>query len=63
MVDQRLWELYSEAKREFRDDRLSATKRINETLTVFKLIGNVLIDDSVDDATVRRVVLTHLKEG
>lgn len=63
MVDQRLWELYSEAKREFRDDRLTATKRINETLTVFKLIGNVLIDDSIDDATVRRVVLEHLKEG
>lgn len=63
MVDQRLWELYSEAKREFRDDRLAATKRINETLTVFKLIGNILADTSIDDATVRRVALERLREG
>lgn len=31
MFDQRLWELYNEAKREFKEDRLKATRSINKS--------------------------------
>lgn len=63
MVDARLWELYNEAKHSFKHDRLAATQTINETLTVFKHIGQILLDKSINDATVRKLALDHLAEG
>ena len=53
MYDQRLWELYSEAKREFKADRIKATKSINQKLQTFQEIGQILLDPDVDDKTVR----------
>lgn len=53
MYDQRLWELYSEAKREFKEDRIKATKSINQKLQTFQEIGQILLDPDVDDKTVR----------
>jgi TnpA family transposase len=63
MVDARLWELYNEAKHSFKNDRLAATQTINETLTVFKHIGQVLLDKSIEETTVRKLALEHLAEG
>ena len=60
MVDQRLWELYSESKRTFQSDRLAATKTINETLAALKVLGRVLLDSSVDDEAVRRAAFDRL---
>lgn len=53
MFDQRLWELYNEAKREFKEDRLKATKSINKKLITLHDIGKILLDPDVEDTTVR----------
>ena len=53
MFDQRLWELYNEAKREFKEDRLKATKSINKKLITLHDIGQILLDPDVEDKTVR----------
>lgn len=53
MFDQRLWELYNDSKREFKEDRLKATKSINQKLQTFRDIGQILLDPDVDDKTVR----------
>lgn len=37
MFDQRLWELYSQAKRQFEQDRLRATKSINQKLQTLEM--------------------------
>ena len=60
MVNQRLWELYSESKRSFQSDRLAATKTINETLAALKVLGYVLLDASVDDEAVRQAAFDRL---
>lgn len=54
MFDQRLWELYSTAKREFKDDRLKATRSINKKLITFHDIGTILLNPKVDDPSVRK---------
>ena len=54
MFDQRLWELYRWAKREFEQERLQATQSINEKLTTLNQIGTILLDPTVEDATVRK---------
>lgn len=53
MVDQRLWELYNQAKRAFEADRLQATKTINEKLKTLHALGQILLDETIDDRTVR----------
>lgn len=53
MFDQRLWELYAESKREFKEDRIQATKSINQKLQAFQEIGQILLDPDIDDKTVR----------
>ena len=54
MFDQRLWEIYRQAKREFEQARLQATQSINEKLTTLNQIGQILLDPEVEDATVRQ---------
>lgn len=60
MVDQRLWELYNAAKRQFDADRLQATRTLNEKLKTFKNLGAILLDESVDDQTVRATVFAYI---
>ena len=60
MFDQRLWELYNEAKREFQQDRLKATQSINEKLKLFRELGQVLLDPEVEDETVRVVAFEQI---
>ena len=60
MFDQRLWDLYSKAKRQFETDRLKATKSINAKLRTLRDIGRVLLDPSVDDKTVRTVTFEQI---
>ena len=54
MFDQRLWELYRQAKRKFEQERPQATQSINEKLTTLNKIGKILLDPEVEDATVRK---------
>ena len=53
MVDQRLWELYNQAKRNFDSDRLMASKTIDEKLKTLQNIGQILLDREIEDNLVR----------
>lgn len=53
MVDQRLWELYNQAKRNFDSDRLMASKTIDEKLKTLQDIGQILLDRGIEDNSVR----------
>jgi TnpA family transposase len=53
MVDQRLWELYNQAKRNFDSDRLMASKTIDEKLKTLQDIGQILLDGDIEDNSVR----------
>lgn len=56
MVNQRLWDLYNQAKRHFEADRLNATRMINDTLKTLQNLGAIVLDDSIEDQTVRSTV-------
>ena len=53
MVDQRLWELYNQAKRNFDNDRLMASKTIDEKLKTLQDIGKILLNQDIEDNSVR----------
>jgi hypothetical protein len=53
MVDQRLWELYNQAKRNFDSDRLLASKTIDEKLKTLQDIGQILLNQDIEDNSVR----------
>lgn len=53
MVDQRLWSLHNQAKRTFEEERLQATKTIDEKLKTLHQLGKVLLDNSVEAQGVR----------
>jgi hypothetical protein len=60
MFDQRLWNLYSKAKRQFETDRLKATKSINAKLRTLRDLGQVLLNPNVDDPTVRQAAFEQI---
>lgn len=43
MFDARLWELHGECRLEFKKDRLAATKTINETMAVLRILGELYL--------------------
>ena len=45
-----------------KDDRLAATQSINESLEALKVVGQVLLDKKIDDATVRHVAFKNLPQ-
>ena len=53
MVNQRLWELYRKAKRNFEADRLRATRTLSEKLRTYRSIGHILLDEEIEDEAVR----------
>lgn len=61
MFDQRLWELYSDAKREFKEDRLKATRSINKKLMTFRDLGQILLDREIEDKTVRKTAFEQIE--
>lgn len=48
MLDARLWELHGECRNEFKQDRLAATKTINETMRVLGVLGRLYLGDLPD---------------
>ena len=60
MVNQRLWNLYSEAKRNYEADRLKATKTISEKLRTLQTIGQILLDENIEDSKVRATAFEYI---
>ncbi len=60
MVDQRLWELYNQAKRNFDSDRLLASKTIDEKLKTLQDIGQILLDQNIEDNSVRAKTFEYI---
>ena len=50
MFDARLWELHGECRLAFRNDRLAATKAINETMAVLQKLGSLFLGVADTDA-------------
>lgn len=53
MFDQRVWELYGQAKGDFEEDRRKARSAINEKLGILQVLGDILLDDTIDPVQVR----------
>ncbi len=60
MVDQRLWELYNQAKRNFDSDRLLASKTIDQKLKTLQDIGQILLDQNIEDNSVRAKTFEYI---
>ena len=60
MVDQRLWELYNQAKRNFDSDRLQASKTIDEKLKTLQDIRQILLDQDIEDNSVRAKTFEYI---
>ena len=60
MVNQRLWDLYNEAKRNFELDRLKATRTINKQLKTLQSLGSILLDEQIEDETVRATAFAYI---
>ena len=60
MVDQRLWELYNQAKRNFDSDRLLASKTIDQKLKTLQDIGHILLDQNIEDNSVRAKAFEYM---
>ena len=60
MVDQRLWELYNQAKRNFDSDRLLASKTIDQKLKTLQDIGQILLDQNIEDNSVRAQTFEYI---
>jgi TnpA family transposase len=53
MFDQRVWTLYTQAKHDFESDRRAAQAAINENLKTFQLLGEVMLDEELEEHQVR----------
>jgi hypothetical protein len=62
MVDQRIWKLYGEAKRNFEQDRLKATETINEKLQILYDLGQLLLNPDVEDHTIRMKAFEQISQ-
>ena len=62
MFDVRMWELHSECRREFKNDRLAATQTINETMYVLSVLGRLYLDASPNDTSVGSEVQDELTD-
>jgi len=63
LYDQCLWACYSEAKRELADFRQAIARSTNEKLTLFRALGQVLLDPAVEDPDVRTVSFARVPEA
>jgi TnpA family transposase len=61
MFDQRLWALYTQAKNKYEEDRRKAQATINENLNILQLLGDVLLDDTLEEHQVRQKVFAHIE--
>jgi TnpA family transposase len=60
MVDQRLLDLHSEARRIFETERLQATRTINQKLKTLQDIGSILLNQNIADHSIRTTTFAHI---
>jgi hypothetical protein len=56
MIDRCLTEAYARARRDGEAFRASVAQATNETMTLFRDLGRVMLDEHIDDAQLRRVI-------
>ena len=60
MFDQRLWALYGRAKSEFENDRRKARQEINDHLSAFQFLGEVLLDERISGKEIRDITFERI---
>ena len=63
LYDQCLWEYYSAAQKELKDLRQTIARSTNEKLHIFRALGQVLLDATIDDTAVRAVSFARVPEA
>ena len=63
LYDQCLWEYHSAARRELKELRQTMARSTNEKLRMFRALGQVLLDATIDDAAVRAVSFARVPEA
>jgi hypothetical protein len=63
LYDQCLWEYYSAAQKELKDLRQTIARSTNEKLRIFRELGQVLLDATIDDTAVRAVSFVRVPEA
>src|SRR5215470_846149 len=63
LYDQCLWDYASAARKELQDWRQTIARSTNEKLRMFRELGRVLLDTTIDDATVRAVSFARVPEA
>jgi TnpA family transposase len=62
LYDQCLWEYHSAARRELKELRQTMARSTNEKLRMFRALGQVLLDATIDDTAVRAVSFARVPE-
>ena len=63
LYDQCLWEYHSAARRELKELRQTMARSTNEKLRMFRALGQVLLDTTIDDTAVRAVSFARVPEA
>ena len=63
LYDQCLWDYASAARQELKDWRQTIARSANEKLRMFRELGRVLLDTTIDDAAIRAVSFTRVPEA
>jgi TnpA family transposase len=63
LYDQCLWEYHSAARRELKELRQTMARSTNEKLRMFRALGQVLLDSTIDDTAVRAVSFAQVPEA
>ena len=63
LYDQCLWDYASAARKELKDWRQTIARSTNEKLRMFRELGRVLLDTTIDDAAIRAVSFTRVPEA
>ena len=63
LYDQGLWEYHGAAQKELKELRQTIARSTNEKLRLFRELGQVLLDPTIDDAAVRAVSFARVPEA
>ena len=63
LYDQCLWDYSSAARKELKEWRHTIARSTNEKLRMFRELGQVLLDTTIDDVAVRAVSFARVPEG
>ena len=62
IFDRCLWDTYTRAKRENKEQRLKVAKTTNEKLILFQKIGEIVLDSDIPDPRLRDAIYTVIPE-